>query len=83
MSVCSSEVSFVHRFYRRECRDLSGETIGMCVAGIACSVSVSRLVGGLGLSGLLSALVSVSASSALEVAFRLTANRSETRNLFL
>lgn len=47
---------------------LSGETIGMCVGGIACSVLVGRLVGGLGLSCLLlSLLVSVATSSCLEV----------------
>lgn len=63
--------------YWRESRDLSGETIGICVAGIACSVSVSRLVGGLGLSGLVSVLVSVVASSGLGVALRFTAKNSK------
>lgn len=40
----------------------------MCVGGIACNVLVGRLVGGLGLSGLLSGLVSVIVSSGLELA---------------
>lgn len=54
----------------KACRDLSGETIGICVAGVASNESVSRLVGGLGLSGLLSLLLSsVVVSSALEVGF--------------
>lgn len=47
------------------------------MAGIACSVSVSRLVGGLGLSGLVSVLVSVVASSGLGVALRFTAKNSK------
>lgn len=46
---------------------LSGETIGMCVGSMACRVSVAKLVGGLGLSGLLSELGSVVVSSGLEV----------------
>lgn len=48
----------------------------MCVGGTVCSVPVSRLVGGLGLSGLLSILVSVIVSSGLEVALRFSENRS-------
>ncbi len=52
---------------------LSGETIGICVGGNACSVSVGRLVGGLGLSGLLSVLVPVIVSSGLEVALGFSA----------
>lgn len=60
---------------------LSGETIGMCVGGIACSVLVGRLVGGLGLSGLFSTLVSVIVSSGLEVVLRFSANRSN-ENVF-
>lgn len=67
----------------QERRDLSGETIGICVGGIVCRVSVSRLVGGLGRSGFLSVLVSVIVSSGLEVAFRFSANRTKTRNLLL
>lgn len=54
---------------------LSGDTIGMCVGGIVCSVSVGRLVGGLGLSGLLSVFVSVAVSSGLEATLRFSANR--------
>ena len=57
------------------CSYLSGETIGMCVGGMACSVLVGRLVGGLGLSGLFSKSVSVAASSALEATLRFSANR--------
>lgn len=57
-------------------RYLSGDTIGMCVSGIAFSVSVGRLLGGLGLSGLFSVLVSASVSSGLEVVLRFSANRS-------
>lgn len=48
----------------------------MCVGGKLCSVSVSRLVGGLGLSGLLSVLVSVIVSSGLEITLRFSENRS-------
>lgn len=72
------ELSCVQIFYWSLCRHvyLSGETIGICVGGIACSLSVGRLVGGLGLSGLLSVLVSVIVSSCLEAALRLSANRS-------
>lgn len=40
----------------------------MCVGSMACRVSVARLVGGLGLSSLLSELGDVVASSGLEVA---------------
>lgn len=60
---------------------LSGETIGMCVGGTVCSVSVSRLVGGLGLSGLLSILDSVVVSSGLEVTLRFSENRSNVNVL--
>lgn len=48
------------------------------MGGIVCCVSVSRLVGGLGLSGLLSVLVSVIVSSGLEVT--LTLKFSENRS---
>lgn len=55
--------------------DLSGETMGICGAGVAFSVSVRRLLGGLGLSGLLSMLSSsFVASSPLEVAFGIADN---------
>lgn len=47
----------------------------MCVGGMACRVpTVGRLVGGLGLSGLLFELVSVIASSGGGVALRLSVN---------
>lgn len=84
MFVCWSEVHFQHIFFIKgqERRDLSGETIGIFVGGIVCSVSVSRLVGGLGRSGFLSVLVSVIVSSGLEVAFKFSANRTKTRNCF-
>lgn len=45
------------------------------MGGIACSVSVGRLVGGLGLSGLLSVFVSVIVSSGLEVALGFSAKK--------
>lgn len=70
---------------------LSGETIGMCVGGMAFRVSVARLVGGLGLSGLLSKF-SVIVSSGLEVALRFSVSSANgfckdqmnrNRNLFL
>lgn len=49
--------------------------MGICGAGVAFSVSVRRLLGGLGLSGLLSLLLSsFAASSALEVAFGVAEN---------
>lgn len=55
--------------------DLSGETMGICGAGVAFSVSVRRLLGGLGLSGLLSMFSSsFVTSSPLEVAFGFTDN---------
>lgn len=59
----------------REQTYLSGETIGICAGGKACRVSVGRLVGGLGLSALLPAFVSVIVWSGLGVA--ISANRSE------
>ena len=71
---------------------LSGETIGMCVGSTACRVSVARLVGGLGLSGVLSELVSDIVSSCLEVAVRFSVNKgngfckdqiNRNRHLFL
>ena len=62
---------------------LSGETIGICVGGRACSVLVGRLVGGLGLSVFLSVLVSVIVSSCLEVALRFSAQRSNEHVLWL
>lgn len=49
--------------------------MGICGAGVAFSVSVRRLLGGLGLSGLLSLLLSsFGNSSALEVAFGVAEN---------
>lgn len=59
----------------RVCTDLSGETMGIGGAGVAFSVSVRRLLGGFGLSGLLSLLLSsFVVSSALEVAFGVAEN---------
>lgn len=48
--------------------------MGICVGGKACRVSVGRLLGGLGLSGLLSVLVSVIVSSGLEVTVGFSVN---------
>lgn len=56
---------------------LSGETIGICVGGMAHSVSVGRLVGGLGRSGLFSVLLSDIVFSCLEVALRFSASKEK------
>lgn len=53
---------------------LSGETMGICVAF---GVSVGRLVGGFGRSGLLSALLAVIVSSSPQVTLRFSAAESK------
>lgn len=60
-----------------ESRDLSGETIGICLGGRACKESAKRLVGGLGLSAFVSDLGSVIVSAGLGVTVTFSADRSK------
>lgn len=61
-----------------ESRDLSGETIGICLGAEACNVSVRRLEGGLGLSALGSDIV----SAGLRVTVTFSANGSKPEMCF-
>lgn len=61
-----------------ESRDLSGETIGICLGAEACNVSVRRLEGGLGLSALGSDIV----SAGLTVTVTFSANGSQPEIVF-
>lgn len=61
-----------------ESRDLSGETIGICLGAEACSASVRRLEGGLGLSALGSDIV----SAGLRVTVTFSANGTKSEMCF-
>lgn len=71
------KMCFFKKIDERESRDLSGETIGICLGGRACKESARRLVGGLGLSAFVADLGSVIVSAGLGVTVTFSADRSK------